>query len=138
MDKFIKWTLTRWRHYKLLRSLVGTVVNGIKLRLIQQYMFIQYMWAINLVGENIINHTALLHSTAWKQGGVQGPLSVPCNHHIRNPLYEQMIISPSDVIETNELYTIHCCRPDSNIDEYLLDHSLWLEPGLLTNACQRI
>ena len=31
-----------------------------------------YMWAINLVGENFINHTALLHSTAWKPGGVWG------------------------------------------------------------------
>ena len=26
--------------------------------------------AINFVGKNVINHTALLHSTAWKPGGV--------------------------------------------------------------------
>ena len=40
-----------------------------------------------------------------------------------------MIIPPSDVIETNELYTVHCCRPDSDINEFLLVHSLWLELG---------
>ena len=73
MEHLIKWTLTRWRHYNLLRLLVGTVVNGTKLQLIKQYMYIQYiMWAINLVGENVINHKALLHSTAWKPGGVWG------------------------------------------------------------------
>ena len=73
MENLVKWTLNRWRHYNLLRSLVGTAVNGMKLWLIKQYMYTQYIWAINLVGENIINHTVLLHSTAWKPGDVWGP-----------------------------------------------------------------
>ena len=60
-------------HYYLLQLLVGTVMNGTKPQLIKQYMYIQYMWAINIVGQNVINHTALLHSTAWKPGGVWGP-----------------------------------------------------------------
>ena len=59
IENFIKWALTRWRHYNLLRSLVGTVVNSTKLLLIKQYMYIQYMWTIYLVGENVINH--ILH-----------------------------------------------------------------------------
>ena len=40
MENFIKWILTRWRHCNLLWSLVGTVVNGTKLQLIKQYMYI--------------------------------------------------------------------------------------------------
>ena len=55
MENLIKWTLTSWRHYNLLRSLVGTVLNNTKLRLINRYIYIQYMWAINLIGENVIN-----------------------------------------------------------------------------------
>ena len=53
MENLIKWTLTRWHHYNLLWSLVGTAMNSTKL----QYMYIQYnMWAINIVGigENVI------------------------------------------------------------------------------------
>ena len=73
MDNLMELTLTRWRHYNLLRWLVDTVMKGTKVRLIKQYMYIQYMWAINLVGENVINYTALLHSTAWKPGGIWGP-----------------------------------------------------------------
>ena len=73
MENLIKWTLTRWCHNNLLRSLVGTVVNGIKLRLIKQYMYIQYMWTINIIGDDLINHTALVHSTAWKSGCVWCP-----------------------------------------------------------------
>ena len=68
----IKWTLTRWRLYNLLRSQVGTVMNGTQLWLIKHYMYIQYMWAINLVDKNVHNHTALLHFTAWKPGGAWG------------------------------------------------------------------
>ena len=67
MENLIKWALTRWYYYNLLRSLIGIVVNSTKLWLIKQYM-----WAINLVDENIIDHTALRHSTAWKPGGIWG------------------------------------------------------------------
>ena len=49
MENLIKWILTRWRHYNLLRSAVGIVMNGTKLLLIKQYVCIQYMWAINLL-----------------------------------------------------------------------------------------
>ena len=74
MENLNKWTLTRWRHYTLLWLLVGTVVNGTKLWLIKQYMYIQNMWAINFVGENVINHTALLHGNQVAYGANDGPM----------------------------------------------------------------
>ena len=73
MENLIKCTLTRWRHYNLLCTLVGAVVNGTNILSITRYIYIQYKLAINLIGDSIINHTALLHSAAWKRGGVWGP-----------------------------------------------------------------
>ena len=54
MENLVKWTLNRCRHYNLLRSLVGTAANGMKLWLIKQYMYTQYIWAINLVKMSLI------------------------------------------------------------------------------------